>query len=131
MLSSLYCSASTAVGIQAERFMPRQPTTLTGVAQTVIQRGNEAALLAEDDYRSYLEHLSTGADRHGCNVRAYSPIANQCNFYLDQSSRRPVSTQSKCFRHGKKGRFMSRPTASRHPSQLANGSHTHGHYSKA
>lgn len=57
---------------------------LTGIAQHVLQRGNnrQPAFFADDDYRRYLECLAGAAPRHGCEVHAYVLMSNHVHLLV-------------------------------------------------
>jgi putative transposase len=65
--------------------MARRPRlTIAGVAQHVIQRGNnrQATFFAEDDYRWYLAYLGEAACQHECSVHAYVLMTNHVHLLV-------------------------------------------------
>ncbi|MDN5850423.1 MAG: transposase [Nitrococcus sp.] len=73
--------------------MPRQPRyNLISVPQHVIQRGNnrQAVFFADEDYRTYLEHLKAAADRHHCDLHAYVLMTNHVHLLATPGTPRPA-----------------------------------------
>lgn len=65
--------------------MARQPRLdLSGVAQHVIQRGNDRqpCFAADLDYRNYLQELGEAAQRFGCALHAYVLMTNHVHLLV-------------------------------------------------
>lgn len=65
--------------------MPRRARlTLPGVAQHVIQRGNNriACFYADDDYQTYLDWMAEYAKDTGCHVHAYVLMTNHAHLLV-------------------------------------------------
>ena len=62
----------------------RTRLTLAGVAQHVIQRGNNrgASFFAEDDYRFYLDCLHDAATKYECLIHAYVLMTNHVHLLV-------------------------------------------------
>lgn len=68
--------------------MPRPPRLdLPGVAQHVIQRGNDRqpCFFTADDYRRYLHDLNEIALREGCAIHAYVLMTNHVHLLVTPS----------------------------------------------
>lgn len=65
--------------------MPRQQRyRLPGVAQHVIQRGNnrQATFFENSDYRKYLECLRESGERYGCRIHSYVLMTNHVHLLM-------------------------------------------------
>jgi putative transposase len=65
--------------------MPRSPRLdLPGVAQHVVQRGNDRqpCFFTADDYLRYLRDLNEIARREGCAIHAYVPMTNHVHLLV-------------------------------------------------
>lgn len=65
--------------------MPRKPRfNLIGIPQHIIQRGNnrEPCFYSEQDYRRYLEDLTTTATKYDCRIHAYVLMTNHVHLLV-------------------------------------------------
>jgi putative transposase len=74
--------------------MPRRPRlNLANVPLHVIQRGNnrQACFFADEDYRFYLYWLRKGAEKYGCDIRAYVLMTNHVHLLVSPHGKNSVS----------------------------------------
>ena len=74
--------------------MPRKPRFyLPGIPAHIVQRGNcrQAVFFDDIDYHFYLDRLSEGCEKYGCQVHAYVLMTNHVHLLMTPTSKQSIS----------------------------------------